>query len=33
MIFQVGSNLGVHSTMMPKLKPALMPSSMNGKNM
>ena len=33
MIFQVGSNLGVHSTMMPKLKPALMPSSMNGKGM
>ena len=33
MIFQVGSNLGVHSTMMPKLKPALMPSSMSGKNM
>jgi len=33
MIFQVGSNLGVHSTMMPKLKPAIMPSSMNGKNM
>lgn len=33
MIFQVGSSLGVHSTMMPKLKPALMPGSMNGKNM
>ena len=33
MIFQVGSNLGVHATPMPKLKPALMPSSMNGKNM
>jgi putative membrane protein len=33
MIFQVGSDLGVHSTMMPKLKPALMPSSMSGKNM
>ena len=33
MIFQVGSNLGVHSTMMPKLKPALMPGSMSGKNM
>jgi len=33
MIFQVGSSLGVHSTMMPKLKPAMMPSSMNGKNM
>ncbi len=33
MIFQVGSNLGVHSTTMPKLKPAMMPSSMSGKNM
>ncbi len=33
MIFQVGSNLGVHSTMMPKLKPALMPTDMSGKNM
>ncbi len=33
MIFQVGSSLGVHSTTMPKLKPALMPGSMNGKNM
>jgi len=33
MIFQVGSSLGVHATMMPKLKPALMPSSMNGHNM
>ena len=33
MIFQVGSNLGVHATMMPKLKPALMPTDMSGKNM
>ena len=33
MIFQVGSGLGVLATMMPVLKPALMPSSMNGKNM
>ena len=33
MIFQVGSNIGVHAAMMPKLKPALMPGSMNGKNM
>ena len=33
MIFQIGSGLGVHATMMPVLKPALMPSSMNGKNM
>lgn len=33
MIFQVGSSLGVHSTPMPKLKPAMMPGSMNGKNM
>lgn len=33
MIFQVGSNLGVHATTMPVLKPALMPSDMSGKNM
>ena len=33
MIFQVGSSLGVHATTMPALKPALMPSSMSGKNM
>ena len=33
MIFQVGSMMGVHATMMPMLKPALMPSSMSGKNM
>lgn len=33
MIFQVGSNLGVHAVMMPKLKSGMMPSSMSGKNM
>ena len=33
MIFQVGSNLGVHATAMPVLKAPLMPSSMSGKNM
>lgn len=33
MIFQVGSNLGVHAVTMPKLKSGLMPSSMSGKNM
>jgi len=33
MIFQVGSNLGVHSAVMPKLKPAMMPSSMGGRHM
>lgn len=33
MIFQVGSNLGVHSVMMPVLKVPMMPTSMNGKNM
>jgi putative membrane protein len=33
MIFQVGSNLGVHSTVMPALKGGMMPSSMNGKHM
>ena len=33
MIFQVGTALGVHATMMPDLKPAMMPSDMSGKNM
>ncbi len=33
MIFQVGSNLGVHAVTMPKLKSGMMPSSMSGKNM
>ena len=33
MIFQVGSNLGVHAVPMPALKTGLMPSSMSGKNM
>ncbi len=33
MIFQVGSNMGVHATAMPVLKPAMMPSNMSGKNM
>lgn len=33
MIFQVGSNLGVHAVPMPVLKTGQMPSSMNGQNM
>ncbi len=33
MIYQVGSNLGVHAAKMPALKPAMMPSDMSGKNM
>lgn len=33
MIYQVGSNLGVHAAKMPVLKPAMMPSDMSGKNM
>ena len=33
MIYQVGSNLGVHASKMPALKPAMMPSDMSGKNM
>ncbi len=33
MIFQVGSNLGVHAVAMPALKSGLMPTSMSGKNM
>ena len=33
MIYQVGSNLGVHASKMPVLKPAMMPSDMSGKNM
>ena len=33
MIFQVGSNLGVHAVKMPVLKAPMMPSSMSGKNM
>lgn len=33
MIYQVGSSLGVHASKMPVLKPAMMPSDMNGKNM
>lgn len=33
MIFQVGSNLGVHAVPMPPLKSGMMPSSMSGKNM
>ena len=33
MIYQVGSNLGVHASTMPVLKPAMMPSDMSGKNM
>ena len=33
MIFQVGSNLGVHAVPMPALKSGMMPSSMSGKNM
>lgn len=32
MIYQVGSNLGVHADKMPVLKPAMMPSDMSGKN-
>lgn len=32
MIFQVGSNLGVHAVVMPALKSAMMPSSMSGKS-
>ncbi len=33
MIYQVGTNLGVHASTMPVLKPAMMPSDMSGKNM
>lgn len=33
MIFQVGTNLGVHAVPMPALKSGMMPSSMSGKNM
>ena len=33
MIYQVGSNLGVHASKMPAMKPAMMPSDMSGKNM
>ena len=33
MIYQVGTNLGVHADKMPALKPAMMPSDMSGKNM
>ena len=33
MIFQVGSDLGVHAVLMPTFKTGLMPSSMSGKNM
>lgn len=33
MIFQVGSNLGVHATVMPTLKGGMMPSSMSGNHM
>lgn len=32
MIYQVGSNLGVHAAKMPPMKPAMMPSDMSGKN-
>ena len=32
MIYQVGTNLGVHASTMPVLKPAMMPSDMSGKN-
>ena len=32
MIYQVGSNMGVHADKMPVLKPAMMPSDMSGKN-
>ena len=33
MIYQVGTNLGVHASTMPALKPAMMPTDMSGKNM
>lgn len=33
MIFQVGTNLGVHAVPMPVLKAPMMPSSMSGRNM
>jgi len=33
MIYQVGSNLGVHAAKMPAMKPAMMPSNMSGHNM
>jgi putative membrane protein len=33
MIYQVGTNLGVHASTMPVLKPAMMPSDMSGRNM
>ena len=33
MIYQVGSNLGVHASKMPAMKPAMMPSNMSGHNM
>lgn len=33
MIYQVGSNLGVHASKMPVMKPAMMPSNMSGHNM
>jgi len=33
MIYQVGTNLGVHASTMPVLKPAMMPSDMSGKNL
>jgi putative membrane protein len=33
MIFQVGTDIGVHKTMMPALPPARMPSDLGGKNM
>ena len=32
MIYQVGTNLGVHASTMPVLKPAMMPNDMSGKN-
>ena len=33
MIYQVGTDIGVHADKMPVLKPAMMPSDMSGKNM
>ena len=33
MIYQVGTQLGVHAAKMPVLKPAMMPSNMSGHNM
>ena len=33
MIYTVGTNLGVHASKMPAMKPAMMPSDMSGKNM